>query len=61
MIGLIDIAPRVETVDVPDAPVTVHGVSARAWHTFASALPPPGQLAPAPLAARGELTNQVAS
>jgi hypothetical protein len=29
MIGLINIAPGVETVDVPDAPVTVHGVSAR--------------------------------
>jgi enoyl-CoA hydratase/carnithine racemase len=29
MVGLIDIAPLVETVDVQGSPVTVHGVSAR--------------------------------
>jgi hypothetical protein len=29
MVGLIDIAPRAETVDVQDAPVTVHGISAK--------------------------------
>ena len=29
MIGLIDIAPKIETVDVQGAPVTVHGISAK--------------------------------
>jgi hypothetical protein len=29
MVGLIDIAPRAETVDVQDTPVAVHGVSAK--------------------------------
>jgi hypothetical protein len=29
MVGLIDIAPTVETVDVQGAPVAVHGVSAK--------------------------------
>ena len=29
MVGLIDIAPAVETVDVQSIPVTVHGVSAK--------------------------------
>lgn len=31
MVGLIDIAPSVETVDMQGTPVTVHGVSAKAW------------------------------
>jgi hypothetical protein len=29
MVGLIDIAPKIETIDVPGAPVSVHGVSAK--------------------------------
>jgi hypothetical protein len=29
MVGLIDIAPAAETVDVPGTSVTVHGVSAK--------------------------------
>jgi enoyl-CoA hydratase/carnithine racemase len=29
MVGLIDIAPKIETVDVQGAPVAVHGISAK--------------------------------